>query len=38
MTTKIGVLIVDDEPYVRDSMADLLRAEGMRVVTAAGAA
>ncbi len=37
MSTKIGVLIVDDEAYVRDSLAELLRAEGMRVVTAGGA-
>ncbi len=37
MSTKIGVLIVDDEAYVRDSLAELLRAEGMRVATANGA-
>ncbi len=38
MSAKIGVLVVDDEPYVRDSMAELLRAENMRVTTASGAA
>lgn len=37
MRTKIGVLVVDDEAYVRDSTAELLRAEGMRVATASGA-
>jgi len=37
LKTKIAVLIVDDEPYVRDSLAELLRAEGMRVSTAGGA-
>ncbi len=37
MRTKIGVLVVDDEAYVRDSLAELLRSEGMRVATASGA-
>lgn len=37
MKSKIGVLVVDDEAYVRDSLADLLRSEGMRVATAGGA-
>jgi two-component system response regulator AtoC len=37
LSKKISVLIVDDEAYVRDSLADLLRAEGLRVATADGA-
>lgn len=37
MSSKIGVLVVDDEAYVRDSLAELLRSEGMRVDTADGA-
>lgn len=37
MSTKVSVLVVDDEPYVRESLAEVLRAEGLRVTTAAGA-
>jgi two-component system response regulator FlrC len=37
MSAKIGVLIVDDEAYVRDSLTELLRAEGMRTAGADGA-
>ncbi|MBL8861934.1 MAG: sigma-54-dependent Fis family transcriptional regulator [Planctomycetes bacterium] len=34
---KTGVLIVDDEAYVRESLQELLLAEGLRVATASGA-
>lgn len=37
MPDKIKVLIVDDEAFVRDSLAEMLQAEGMRTFTADGA-
>jgi len=37
VSSKIQVLVVDDEEYVRESLAELLRAEGMGVTTASGA-
>jgi len=37
VSSKIQVLVVDDEEYVRESLAEVLRAEGLRVTTASGA-